>query len=55
MTNLLLSQLLNGVQYGILLFLLAAGLTLAWRGASLFAVSAGCCGVVFVAELFLCR
>ncbi len=28
MTNLLLSQLLNGVQYGILLFLLAAGLTL---------------------------
>lgn len=28
MTTLLLSQLLNGVQYGILLFLLAAGLTL---------------------------
>ena len=28
MTTLVLSQLLNGVQYGVLLFLLAAGLTL---------------------------
>jgi len=34
---------------------LAAGIVLAWRGASLFAVSAGCCGVVFITELFLCR
>ena len=34
---------------------LAAGLTLAWRGASLFKVSSACCGVVLVAELFLCR
>ena len=34
---------------------LAAGIVLAWRGASLFKVSSACCGVVLVAELFLCR
>ena len=34
---------------------LAAGLALAWKGASLFQVSAGCCAVVLAAELFLCR
>lgn len=32
---------------------LAAGILLAWRGASLFLVSASCCGVVFLAELLL--
>jgi len=32
---------------------LAAGITLAWRGVSLFGVSACCCAVVFVAEFFL--
>ena len=34
---------------------LVAGIVLAWRGASLFKVSSACCGVVLVAELFLCR
>jgi len=34
---------------------LVAGIVLAWRGASLFAVSASCCGVVFLLELILCR
>ena len=33
---------------------LAAGITLAWCGASLFSVSAGCCAVVLITELFLC-
>lgn len=33
---------------------LAAGIVLAWCGASLFSVSAGCCVVVLVTELFLC-
>lgn len=33
---------------------LAAGIALAWCGASLFSVSAGCCAVVLVTELFLC-
>ena len=32
---------------------LLAGLLLAWFGASLFQVSAACCIVVFVAEMFL--
>jgi branched-subunit amino acid transport protein len=31
---------------------LVAGLMLAWCGASLFKVSAACCIVVFIAELF---
>jgi len=34
---------------------LVAGIVLAWRGASLFKVSASCCVIVFVAELLLCR
>jgi len=34
---------------------LAVGVVLAWRGASLFTVAASCCGVVFAAELILCR
>ncbi len=34
---------------------LAAGIVLAFRGVSLFGVSASCCAVVFAAELFLCR
>lgn len=32
---------------------LAAGIILAWRGVSLFGVSACCCAVVFIAEFFL--
>ena len=32
---------------------LLLGLTLAWRGASLFTVAATCCMIVFVTELFL--
>lgn len=32
---------------------LAAGVTLAWCGASLFQVSVACCAVVFFIELFL--
>jgi len=32
---------------------LAAGLSLAWFGGSLFQVSVLCCAVVFVAELFI--
>lgn len=32
---------------------LAAGIALAWRGASLFKVSASCCVVVFLAELLM--
>jgi len=32
---------------------LVAGIILAWCGASLFTVSASCCGVVLVIELFL--
>lgn len=31
-----------------------AGIVMAWRGASLFKVSAICCAVVFVTELMLC-
>jgi branched-subunit amino acid transport protein len=34
---------------------LAAGIVLAWLGASLFKVSVSCCAVVFIAELILCR
>ena len=34
---------------------LLAGIVLAWCGASLFQVSALCCAVVFLSELFLCR
>ena len=34
---------------------LAVGIVLAWRGAGLFAVSASCCGTVFLLELLLCR
>lgn len=34
---------------------LVAGIALAWFGASLLQVSASCCAVVLVAELFLCR
>ena len=33
---------------------LAAGVVLAWWGASLFRVAASCCAVAFIAELFLC-
>lgn len=33
-------------------FALAAGVVLAWCGAGLFSVSAGCCAVVLVTELF---
>ena len=32
----------------------AAGIALAWYGASLFKVSAACCVIVFVVELGLC-
>ncbi|MBS5062831.1 MAG: AzlD domain-containing protein [Hungatella hathewayi] len=32
---------------------LVAGIVLAWRGASLFKVSASCCVVVFLAELLM--
>ena len=32
----------------------AAGIALAWYGASLFKVSAACCVIVFVVELRLC-
>lgn len=35
------------------LLALIAGIALAWRGASLFKVSASCCFVVFLAELLL--
>ena len=34
---------------------LAAGIVLAWLGASLFQVAAVCCAAVFVVELILCR
>ena len=34
--------------------LAAAGIALAWYGASLFKVSAACCVIVFVVELGLC-
>ena len=34
---------------------LAAGIVLAWRGASLVKVSSACCGLVRVAERCLCR
>lgn len=34
---------------------LAAGIVLAWRGVSLLKVSASCCAVVLIAELFLLR
>ena len=34
---------------------LAVGIVLAWFKASLFQVAAACCGVVFIAELILCR
>ena len=33
---------------------MAAGIALAWFGASLFQVSASCCAVVFAVELVLC-
>ena len=33
---------------------LAAGVVLAWWGASLFRVAASCCAGAFIAELFLC-
>ena len=32
---------------------LAAGIILAWRGASLFKVAVACCAVVYVLELFI--
>ena len=32
---------------------LAAGIFLAWRGASLFKVAVACCAVVYVLELFI--
>jgi len=32
---------------------LAAGIVLAWRGASLFKVAVACCAVVYVLELFI--
>ena len=35
------------------LIALAAGVALAWRGASLFKVAVACCAVVYVAELIL--
>ena len=34
---------------------LVGGIVLAWMGASLFKVSACCCGVVFIIELLLIR
>ncbi len=34
---------------------LIVGIILAWFKASLFQVAAVCCGVVFIAELILCR
>jgi branched-subunit amino acid transport protein len=33
---------------------LVVGIVLAWCGASLFTVSAACCGAVFLAEMLLC-
>lgn len=37
------------------LIALVVGIILAWKGASLFAVSALCCAVVFIIEFIFCR